>query len=228
MNNYKPYDLGVVCGRFNHTQLGHVSLFDASMRLCKRTLILVGSAQEYGTLRNPFRLETRIDVIKEIYVGETEDTLMVRGINDLTNEYDITSDWGKYVKSEVINHKHKFADLMIYGNDKYRSEWFDYDDLKNSSELIITRSTIPISATEVRGMLVIDDEFRWQEVTHPFTHIMYQRLREELMTVSIYKEIYNSIRKTDFSLDSFMKVYKGLEQKDKDSKLANLQKRKQI
>jgi len=62
MSNHKFYELGVVCGRFGHEQIGHVSLFDTCMALCKRTLILVGSAQESGTLRNPFRVETRIDV----------------------------------------------------------------------------------------------------------------------------------------------------------------------
>lgn len=91
----------MICGRFGHEQLGHVSLFDSCMSLCKRTLILVGSAQESGTLRNPFRVETRIDVIRETYPGESEEVLTVRGINDLTNEYDITSDWGKFVKSEA-------------------------------------------------------------------------------------------------------------------------------
>lgn len=224
MSNYKFYDLGVVCGRFGHEQIGHVSLFDTCMSLCKRTLILVGSAQESGTLRNPFRVETRIDVIRETYPGETEANLMVRGINDLTNEYDITSDWGKFVKSEIERHKHKFASLMVYGNDEFRSKWFAPEDLVGTAELIIPRSTIPVSATMVRGMLVIDDESAWQEVTHPLIHGMYGRLREELMSVPIYKEIYNHIRKGDMSLDSFMQVYKKLEEADKESKLAEIAK----
>ena len=99
------------------------------MALCKRTLILVGSSQEYGTLRNPFRIETRIDVIKETYPGMNEDTLMIRGIKDLTNEYDVNSKWGKFVKSEVEYHEHKFANLMVYGNDEFRSHWFAEEDL---------------------------------------------------------------------------------------------------
>lgn len=223
-NNCKFFDLGVVCGRFNHAQNGHVSLFNTCMSLCKRTLILVGSAQEYGTLRNPFRLETRIDVIKEIYQGQSEDTLMIRGINDLTNEYDITYDWGKFVKSEVISHKHKFANLMVYGNDEFRSKWFAPEDLINTAEIILPRSAIPISGTEIRGMLVINDEENWQKFTPSFIHHMYERLRDELLSVPVYKEIYDKIRTQDLSLDDFMKVYKMLEEEDKNSKLANLHK----
>ena len=224
MSNYKFWDLGVVCGRFGHEQLGHVSLFDTCMSLCKRTLILVGSAQESGTLRNPFRVETRIDVIRETYPGISEETLMIRGINDLTNEYDVTSAWGKFVKSEIEHHKHKFANLMVYGNDEFRSKWFDANDLVNTAELVIPRSTIPISGTMVRGFLVTNNESEWQKATHPLIHGMYGRLRDELMSVPVYSDIYNEIRVGDLSLDSFMKVYKKLEEKDKNSKLADLRK----
>ena len=222
MSDFKFYDLGVVCGRFGHEQLGHVSLFNNCMSLCKRTLILVGSAQESGTLRNPFRLETRIDVIHETYPGISDDVLTVRGISDLTNEYDITSAWGKYVKSEVEYHKHKFANLMVYGNDEFRSKWFAPEDLVGTAELIIPRSTIPISATMVRGYLVINDEKHWQECTHPLIHGMYERLRYELMSVPIYQNIYNHIRKGELSLNHFMKLYHELEIQDKNEKLAQI------
>lgn len=224
-NDFKFYDLGFVCGRFGHEHIGHVSLFDTCMSLCKRTLILVGSAQESGTLRNPYRVETRIDVIKETYPGISEDVLMIRGINDLSNEYDITSDWGKYVKKEVISHKHKFANLMVYGNDEFRSKWFAPEDLIGTAELILPRSTIPISGTMIRGLLTIDNEEAWQKSTHPLIHGMYPRLRDELMVIPEYKEIYNEIRQGKLmDLDAFMKVYKKYEDADKAKKIAELNK----
>ena len=229
MNNFSSHnfcDLGVVCGRFGHEHLGHVSLFDVCQSLCKRTLILVGSAQERQTLRNPFSVETRIEVIKETYPGVPEDVLTIRGLNDLSNELDISADWGKYLKSQIEFHKHKFADLMVYGNDEFRSKWFAPEDMVGTGEHILARSTIPISGTQVRGLLVIDDESAWQKVTHPLIHGMYDRLRYELMSVPVYKDIYDSIRKTDLSLDSFMKVYKELEEIDKQEKLSAIQKKK--
>ena len=151
---------------------------------------------------------------------------MVRGIDDLTNEYDVTADWGKYVKSEVEFHKHKFASLMVYGNDEFRSQWFAAEDLVDTVEMIIPRSTNPISGTMVRGMLVIDDEASWQKATHPLIHGMYNRLRTELMGVPVYKEIYDHIRKQDLSLENFMEVYKEFEEEDKKVKLAQLQMQK--
>lgn len=44
------------------------------------------------------------------------------------------------------------------------------------------------------------------------------------MSVPVYKEIYDRVRVGNLSLNNFMKVYRKLEEKDKESKLAELQK----
>ena len=48
----KPYDVGLVCGRFQTFHKGHEKLVDTGLLLCDRLLILIGSAQESGTERN--------------------------------------------------------------------------------------------------------------------------------------------------------------------------------
>lgn len=224
MNEDKKYDLGLVCGRFSHEHLGHVSLFRTSLELCKHTLILVGSSQEYGTLRNPFRVETRINVIKQTFPEVSEDVLTIRGLRDLTNEWDLTHDWGKFVKNEVISHKNRFADLMISGNEDSRKTWFSPKDLEGVSEQIISRDIIPISSTLLRGMLVIDDKPAWEKVTDPLIHNMYSSLRSELMDVPIYQDIYNKIYSNNMTLDHYMKIYKELEKQDQFNKLSDIKK----
>ena len=221
------YDLGVVCGRFAHAHVGHKSLFDTSLSLCKRTCILVGSAQERGTLRNPYSVETRIKVIREMYPGIPESTLTIVGLNDMTNELDINADWGRYFKQHVESKMHKFASLMIYGNDEFRSNWFAPEDLTNTAEFIISRSTLPISGTDMRGFLVCDDEESWQKYTDPLVHGMYAELRDELMAVAVYKEIYDQIRRYKvMDLDTFKKVYSKYEAADKEKKLEAIKKLK--
>ena len=113
----------------------------------------------------------------------------------------------------------------IFGQQaEYFEDWFAPEDFVGTAELIIPRSTIPISGTMVRGMLVIDDETNWQKATHPLIHGMYNRLRTELMSVPVYKEIYDHIRTGDMTLENFMKVYKDFEARDKEQKLAHLNK----
>lgn len=225
MDRVPFFDLGITCGRFGHEHLGHQSLFDLGLKMCRRVYVIVGSAQERGTLRNPFPVETRINVIKETYPGMADNRLIVGGLNDLTNELDISSDWGKYLKSHIENKMHKFANLMVYGNDEFRSQWFAPEDLVNTTEMIVARSTIPISGTQIRGYLTIDDETSWQKCTSQMIHYMYPELRAELMSVPVYREIYNEVRRAKvMDLDSFMKVYSKFEEADRQQKLAELQK----
>ena len=110
----EKYNVGLLVGRFNVFHIGHKSLADLALTMCDRLLILVGSAQESGTLRNPFSVETRIKMIKEIYPN---DNVIVCGLPDLTNENDITPEWGKYLLSSVHAIIGKNPDVMIYGND---------------------------------------------------------------------------------------------------------------
>lgn len=218
----KLFELGVVCGRFGHEHLGHTFLIDNCRILCKSTLVLVGSSQEAQTLRNPFSIDTRINIIKATYPNELEENFMVRGINDLTNEYDISYSWGKYVKSEVIAHKNKFADLMVYGNDECRDNWFAPDDIATTAELIIPRNNFPISATLIRGLLLIDDKKTWKSYTHPNIHKFYDELRTELLEVPEYLEIYNKLQETQIDIGNFKKIYKDYELEDKKKKIAEL------
>ena len=189
----KPYDLGFVCGRFQTFHIGHQSLIDTSIKLCDRTLILIGSAQESGTERNPLNIATRIEMLQAIY-GKDSD-IMLYGLSDLTNENDVTPDWGRYLLENINRYVYKSPDLMIYGNDEARSKWFNTEDILDTSEFIVNRGRIPISATMLRQLMVEDKRKEWMKYVHPRLHKMYDRLRNELMTVSYYKELGKEFEK---------------------------------
>lgn len=192
----KPYDIGLVVGRFQHFHLGHKSLVENAYKLCDRVLILVGSSQEFGTLRNPYPTSTRIDVIREIY-GRDNDNLIVKELPDLTNENDITPDWGKYVLKNVRTHIRKAPSLMVYGNDEFRSKWFAPEDIMDTAELVIPRSRIPISATLLRDALLKDDFEYWARFVDEKTHKMYDRLRRELLATDPYRNFFNNMLVTN-------------------------------
>lgn len=181
---YKPYDCGLLVGRFQTFHIGHQSLVEAGRKLCERMIILVGSAQECGTERNPFNIKTRIDCIEAVYGYDSN--IQIYALSDLTHENDITPDWGKYLLKEVKRYIHKSPELMIYGNDEARSRWFDTEDIKDTSEFIIPRSRIPISATQIRQLMVEDKREEWMKWVDPKLHKLYDRLRSELMEVDYY------------------------------------------
>lgn len=78
---------------------------------------------------------------------------------------------------------------MIYGNDEARSRWFDPEDIRDTSEFIVNRGRIPISATMVREAMAKDDRKAWMSMVNPRLHKLYDRLRSELMTIPFYQEL---------------------------------------
>ena len=187
------YDSGLIVGRFQTFHKGHQSLVDAGLGLCDRLFILVGSSQECGTERNPFNVTTREKVIRECYPDERR--VHIYALPDLTNENDITPDWGRYLLNNVDRYLYKAPELMIYGNDEARSRWFDVNDIKNTAEFIIPRSRLPISATMLREMMVRDQRKEWMKWVDPKLHKLYDELRAELMSVEFYQKMKEEIEK---------------------------------
>lgn len=183
----KPYDVGLICGRFQTFHKGHEKLVDTGLLLCDRVLILIGSAQECGTERNPLNINTRTKILKAIYGDRPE--IMIYGISDLTDENDIRPEWGRYLLDNVDRYIHKNPEIMIYGNDESRSQWFDKKDLANTAELIINRSDLPLSATMVREAMAKDDRKRWMSYVNPKLHKYYDEIRSELMSIQFYKDL---------------------------------------
>lgn len=181
----KKFELGLVLGRFQTMHNGHRQIIDISRQLCKKTLILIGSAGEQGTLRNPFKLETRKKVISKIY---NSDDVIIDGLNDLTNENDISFEWGRYILDSVEKMYGITPDLMVYGKDESRKGWFSEEDSKKFSEIIIARDKLQISATTLREYLVQDDKEKWKKYVPVEIWDMYEELREELMLLDCYNK----------------------------------------
>lgn len=221
---YNPiFKFSFICGRYSHAHLGHKLLIDKGLQLSEKTYVGVGSAQEKGTLRNPFSVETRIKVIKEMYPDIPKERLIIDGINDMSNELNTSTNWGTYLKKHLIEKFGIFPDLLLYGTEGNRSNWFKSEDMVNTHELIVPRALIPISATKIRGFIVIDDEENWRKNVPETIYHLYPELRKELMSIPIYKDIYNKVLKSGImDIDNFMKVYDVYAYEDKLKKIAEL------
>ena len=201
----KPYDVGLICGRFQTFHKGHEKLVETGMLLCDRLLILIGSSQECGTERNPLNINTRTKMLKMVY-GDNPN-IMIYALPDLSNENDIRPEWGRYLLQNADRYIFKNPDVMIYGNDESRSAWFDKADLKNTTEVIINRNELPISATMLRQYMVEDNRKAWMELVNPKLHKMYDEIRRELMTVDFYrnkKENNNNEKNKPYVADRFL------------------------
>ena len=71
------------------------------------------------------------------------------------------------------------------------------EDLKYTTELIINRSELPISATMLREIMVKDDRKGWMALVNPRLHKMYDEIRRELMSVEYYQNLAKQLNKED-------------------------------
>lgn len=182
------YDVGMVVGRFQTFQKGHQRLIETALNLCDRVLVLVGSADKCGTERNPLNVETRIQMIKQVY--DDERRVMIYALSVLTDENDVRPEWGgRYLLNNVYRYIYKNPEMYIYGNDEARgSTWFAPEDLKYTTQLIINRQDLPISATMLRDLMALDERRLWMVWFDPKLHKFYDRIRSEMMSVPFYKE----------------------------------------
>lgn len=181
----KQYEFGLVCGRFQTFHLGHEKLIDTALNMCEKVLVFIGSAQESKTERNPYDAEFRKRILRAVY-GERED-LILKDLEDLTDENDITPEWGKYVLDHAVEIFGRKPDVIVYGNDEERGKWFSKEDIEGIDEYEIPRGNIPISATMVRQMMIDDERPSWERWVNPKIYPLYDEMREKLLEVERIK-----------------------------------------
>lgn len=184
----RVYDAAGIVMRGQGIHKGHEHIIDIASTLADRVVILVGSAQECGTKRNPYNVGTRIETLRAIY--DDESRYIIKPLTDLSNENDINTDWGKYVIDNYKRYIYKAPSIIVYGKEEGRDgySWFADEDMKKTTQIIVNRSDIPICATTLRDYLCMDDREMFFEWTNEKIHKYYDKLRGELLAVPYYKE----------------------------------------
>lgn len=198
----KPYKTGFIIGRFQTFTKGHEKLVDTGLQLCDKVLVIIGSSQESGTIRNPFNSKCRYEMISKIY-GKDNPNLDITALPDLTDENDISYEWGSYLMNNVKEILGCKPDVMIYGNDESRSGWFSKEELSNITEIIINRNSedCPISATYLRELMIKNDYNEWKKWTNEKIHPLYESLRNTLLKIESYLNFLKSKNKQNSEID---------------------------
>ena len=215
----KKYNLGLICGRFSPIHKGHQLIINTSIEKCNKTLIFVGSAQESGTLRNPFSADFRIDLLRKVYPNKNE--VQIEKLDDMTNEYDINSIWGQYVIDKTIEATGKKADAIISGNDESRKDWFSESQMRKVKEILVDRRKISISATLLRGYILINDKKEYVKYVPEEIIPEFDRIRKELLKSEIYALILDEMGENK-SIGNYKKIYDIYEKEDKKIKMSNI------
>ena len=166
----KPYELGILVGRFQTLHAGHVMMIRKALELCSEVGLFIGSSQESLTEKNPFDYETRRKMLEKVF-GKS---LKIFPLIDV--HIGNFSGWGEYVLGNVVEKFGRSPDLLISGKEERRISWFDGVSGLRISELYIPK-LIDISASEMREFLLQDDEASWKKYSPEPLWTMYEDLR---------------------------------------------------
>ena len=151
----KPYRFGLLVGRFQTPHLGHQEMIGRALSICARVGLLIGSAQEAGTSKNPFSYETREALLRLLF-GASIDIAPLPDIGVGNNAL-----WGAYVLKSAEEAFGETPDLMISGKEGRRLSWFDFEAARGIAELYIPK-TVDISASRMRDFLIAGDRAQWE------------------------------------------------------------------
>lgn len=171
----KMFKLGIIIGRFQTFHNGHKEIIDSACKICERVGVLIGSSQEFGTLKNPFSFAKRKQILEKVYGNKIEIyPLPDIGVGN-------NSEWGKYVLKQIIYYFRKKPDVFISGKEERRNSWFDDEEFKGIGVISIDKK-INISATELRECLIQGDKEKWKQYVPKEIHNEYEIMRQIMLT----------------------------------------------
>ena len=167
----KPYELGIIVGRFQVFHTGHEQLINKAIELCDTVGVFIGSSQESGTIKNPFSYKTRKKILKKVF----GDDIIIYPLPD--SGIGNVSKWGEYVYKNVVKYFSRPPELLISGKEEKRLNWFDSVIGLSVAELYIPK-IIDISATEMRKHFPENEIDEWKKYTNPKLWDYYRDLQK--------------------------------------------------
>jgi len=128
VSGYEKYKKGLFIGRFQPLHIGHMHTITEALRMCDTLVIGIGSSQEHGTDRNPFDLETRINMINAAIADARMHAARIRimAIPDLTDD----KAWFRYVMKHSPGIEIVFSDnpwvTGIFVKEGIPTQMFDF------------------------------------------------------------------------------------------------------
>ena len=153
--------VGTILFRAQPFHNGHLNMVKKAYEECvsnnTELYIFVGSADKFGSKRNPlpinFRLELIEESLKENFTSKELERIFVIPLSDLTDESDNSYEWGDYLYKEIVKIT-KDPEIAIYYSDRpdIMLSWFNTSKRWNIYFKFLERYQ-GISATKVRGVL---------------------------------------------------------------------------
>lgn len=147
----KPYDFGIVIGRFQPFHLAHQKLIEHSLTLAEKVIVILGSARSASDVKNPFTPQMREEIIRACFPVDSN-RLIFRAVRDYPYNDHV---WTAEIQNTVdeITDEIEHAKIAVVGFFKDRSSYYlNLFPQWNFEEFYTTdKRLLQVNATNVRA-----------------------------------------------------------------------------
>ena len=169
--------IGLYLGRFQPFHDGHGSIVRQAWIHCDKLIIAIGSAQEKRTKRNPLSYDERAALIYAL--TQFSNDIKIVPIFD-REEYADNASWGNYVLDQVEKIVGVRPTVVFEGTEETHEHWWDDAGVE---VVKVDRNETPVSATQIRQILLDDDREGFTNNMPAGTWGLYDELREIMLEV---------------------------------------------
>jgi bifunctional NMN adenylyltransferase/nudix hydrolase len=148
----KPYDFGIVIGRFQPFHVAHQKLIQHSLTLAEKVIIILGSARSASDVRNPFTPAMREEIIRACFPDDAN-RLIFRAVRDYPyNDHVWTAEVQNIVGEITADFEKQITKIAIVGFFKDRSSYYLNLFPQWSFEEFFTpeKKFLSVNATQIR------------------------------------------------------------------------------
>jgi bifunctional NMN adenylyltransferase/nudix hydrolase len=126
----KPYKLGVVIGRFQPVHVDHIEqIVIPALIQSEQVVVILGSCNQPQTIKNPFTIEERIQMIKRAIIGHLNASHGAPSLNNLhfVEAVDFPYDNNRW-RAQILGFAHEYEsndnNIALFGAEKDASSFY--------------------------------------------------------------------------------------------------------
>ena len=144
MPTFDKPDLAVLIGRFQPFHHGHAALLQKALDAAPRVVVVIGSAFQARTPKNPFTWQERADMIRQSLSTADQERTSFLPIRDYYDE----EKWVQAVRREVAPLADNCSSICLVGH--FKDATSDYLAQFNEWQLMSVDRSSPADATKIR------------------------------------------------------------------------------
>ena len=194
--------IGVFLSRMQPIHIGHLGIIEKALSENDKVLIIIGSKNKKETMRNPFNVTIRREILEESLVerfGENyKDKIIITELPDWSMETDLEQnlEWGRYLYYNIVSIIEQKNFSIYFSDEKEIIEaWFE-DSLKSRIDFrLFERNKMfeAVSSTKIRQAFLDCDKDYVENSCPKAVFRRYDELKEIIENV-------NKNPKNDFSM----------------------------